>query len=86
MFHFTIRELVLVTLVVAMGVGWWLDRSRLAGKSAVAPMPPATQYEVISIGTDGRMLLLDPQTGAVWERHNNNGKWSPHTDALRKAN
>ena len=32
MFRFTIRELVLLTLVVAMGVGWWLDRSRLDGK------------------------------------------------------
>jgi len=30
MFRFTIRELVLLTLVVAMGVAWWLDRSRLA--------------------------------------------------------
>jgi len=30
MFRFTIRELVLLTLVVALGVGWWLDRSRLA--------------------------------------------------------
>jgi hypothetical protein len=29
MFRFTIRELVLLTLVVAMGVGWWLDRTRL---------------------------------------------------------
>jgi hypothetical protein len=29
MFRFTIRELVLLTLVVAMGVGWWVDRSRL---------------------------------------------------------
>jgi uncharacterized protein (DUF3820 family) len=29
MFRFTIRELVLLTLVVAMGVGWWLDRSAL---------------------------------------------------------
>ena len=27
MFRFTIRELVLLTLVVAMGVGWWADRS-----------------------------------------------------------
>jgi hypothetical protein len=26
MFRFTIRELVLLTLVVAMGVAWWLDR------------------------------------------------------------
>jgi hypothetical protein len=34
MFRFTIRELVLLTLVVAMGVGWWLDRSRLAFSAA----------------------------------------------------
>ena len=26
MLRFTIRELVLVTLVVAMGVGWWVER------------------------------------------------------------
>ena len=30
MFRFTIREQVLLTLVVAMGVAWFLDRSRLA--------------------------------------------------------
>jgi hypothetical protein len=30
MFRFTIRELVLLTLVVAFGVGWWLDRRGLA--------------------------------------------------------
>jgi hypothetical protein len=30
MFRFTIRELVLLTLVVAMGVAWWLDRSQLS--------------------------------------------------------
>jgi hypothetical protein len=29
MYRFTIRELVLLTLVVAMGVGWWIDRTRL---------------------------------------------------------
>jgi len=28
MFRFTIRELVLLTLVVAMGVAWWIDQSR----------------------------------------------------------
>ena len=26
MFRFTIRELVLLTLVVAMAVGWWVER------------------------------------------------------------
>jgi len=30
MFRFTIRELVLLTLVVAMGVAWWVDRSQVA--------------------------------------------------------
>jgi hypothetical protein len=29
MFRFTIRELVLLTLVVSMGVGWWVDRRKL---------------------------------------------------------
>jgi hypothetical protein len=32
MFRFTIRELVLLTLVVAMGVAWWLDRRNVAGQ------------------------------------------------------
>ena len=34
MFRFTIRELVLLTLVVAMGVGWWLDRRALTDQMA----------------------------------------------------
>ena len=29
MFRFSIRELMLVTLVVAISVAWWVDRSRL---------------------------------------------------------
>jgi hypothetical protein len=27
---FSIRDLLLVTVIVALAVGWWLDRSRLA--------------------------------------------------------
>jgi hypothetical protein len=30
MFRFIIRELLLLTVIVAMGVAWWIDRSRLA--------------------------------------------------------
>jgi hypothetical protein len=30
MFRFTIRDVLWLTVVVAMGVGWWLDRSYLA--------------------------------------------------------
>ena len=28
---FSIRDLLLVTVIVALAVGWWVDRSRLAG-------------------------------------------------------
>ncbi|HUE74980.1 MAG TPA: hypothetical protein VMP01_29200 [Pirellulaceae bacterium] len=30
MFRFTIRDLLWLTVVAALGVGWWVDRSRLA--------------------------------------------------------
>jgi hypothetical protein len=29
---FSIRDLMLVTVIVALGVAWWVDRSRLASK------------------------------------------------------
>lgn len=34
MFRFTIRELVLLTLMVATGVGWWVHSSALSAKIA----------------------------------------------------
>jgi hypothetical protein len=30
MFRFTIRDLLFLTLVAALAIGWWIDRSRLA--------------------------------------------------------
>jgi hypothetical protein len=30
---FSIRDLLLVTVIVALALGWWLDRSRLAAES-----------------------------------------------------
>lgn len=29
MLRFTIRELVLLTVIVGIGIGWWVDRTRL---------------------------------------------------------
>jgi hypothetical protein len=40
MFKFTIRDIVLVTLVTAVGTGWWVDRRRLA-----APLAKLAKYE-----------------------------------------
>ena len=34
MFRFTIRELVLLTLVVAMGAAWWVDHRQIEGTSS----------------------------------------------------
>jgi hypothetical protein len=31
MFRFTIRELLLLTIVTALGIGWWLERRALTG-------------------------------------------------------
>jgi len=30
---FTIRDLLLVTVIVAIGLGWWVDRSRLKSEN-----------------------------------------------------
>jgi hypothetical protein len=32
MLRFTIRDVLWLTLVVAMGAGWWVDRGRLADR------------------------------------------------------
>jgi hypothetical protein len=45
MFKFTIRELVLLTLVAAMGVAWWLDRNKLF-KSATDAAAKAAEIEL----------------------------------------
>ena len=36
MHRFTIRELVLITAIVAISVGWWVDRRRSAARDAIA--------------------------------------------------
>jgi hypothetical protein len=34
MFHFMIRDMLWLTVVVAMGVGWWIDRRKAAEERA----------------------------------------------------
>jgi len=36
MFRFTIREMFLVVVIVALGVGWWVDHRNMAGQLAGA--------------------------------------------------
>ena len=41
---FSIRDLLFVTVIVALVMGWWLDRSRLASKLAEAESSAATAW------------------------------------------
>jgi hypothetical protein len=62
MFRFTIRDLVLLTLVVALGVGWWMDRSRLASRAERATVLEAVVesagWEVTHQSRGGRISQI----------------------------
>ena len=49
MFRFTIRDVFWLTVVVALGVGWWLDHRHHATQSAVWVEVP-----------DGGLVLIRP--------------------------
>jgi hypothetical protein len=59
MFRFTIRELALLTLVVGLGVGWWIDRSRLAKTAA--------KWEAKAVFVANAMLGTEYEVGKPWE-------------------
>jgi len=71
MFRYTIRELVLLTLVVAMGVGWWIHYRQLnqAVQFANARTTDLESYcesmgERVTWTADRSKLLRPPQSGA----------------------
>ena len=33
MFRFTIRDLLFITMIIALALGWWVDRRRLASRA-----------------------------------------------------
>ena len=75
MFRFTIRELVLVTVVVAFAVGWWLERARSQGQ---ARRIASLEGEVHQVGVVIKTLYDDLErieralpaygAGLVWSR------------------
>ena len=45
---FSIRDLLLVTVIVALAVGWWVDRSRLTAEvSRLSKLNPAYRQSAI---------------------------------------
>jgi hypothetical protein len=59
MFKFTIRELLLLTLVVAMGVGWWLDH-RFLSEEAQSQKQLRSQFFALYV--DLKMRTEDPSS------------------------
>ena len=89
MFRFTTRELVLLTGIVALALGWWIDRSRLA-KQILQPRPPEERYELVETGKDGEKLyLFNARTGEMWERYTeragSGGEWWLYTASVEES-
>jgi len=66
--QFSIRDLFLVVLIVAIALGWWVDRRSRARLS-----PARYQIQVV----EGRAFVLDTATGQVWEKSTGGGFTSP---------
>ena len=63
---FTIRDLLWLTLVVALAVGWWVDRR-----------PPRFQvFDSRPGNISGKMrVLIDNETGETWVQYAAHGSW-----------
>ena len=57
--RFIIRDLLWLTLVVAMAVGWWVSYRSYSA-------PPRFQVSFEDTDEDKDMYLTDRQTGEVW--------------------
>jgi hypothetical protein len=70
MFRFTIRDMLWLTVVVALGIGWGLDHRRSAERYSEAALSaghylsPATLVHQagykIALDDEGQMWLIDP--------------------------
>jgi hypothetical protein len=56
--QFSIRDLLFVVLIVALALGWWLDRR---------PIPARFQMQT----TNDVAYVVDTATGQVWSQHTN---------------
>lgn len=77
MFHFTIRDVLWLTAVVAAGLGVALYNR---------PSPPAAKqvgrFQIIDDSKNGYIYLLDTATGEVWQRYQ--GSWNNDRSSAMK--
>ena len=82
---FSIRDILFVTAMVALAIGWALDRIRLTRQPLAAPARANDSYEIISTGKDADgVLLFNPRTGELWKRYTD-GTWFAHAKSLAES-
>ena len=64
--RFSIRDILLLFVIVSVFLGWWVDR-----RNRAAPTPGRFQIEVF----EGRAFVLDTATGQVWEKSSPQQAW-----------
>jgi hypothetical protein len=89
MFRCTIRELVLVTIIVGMTLCWWLDRTALS-KQGVRPTAREERYELVETGKENeKVYLFNARAGEMWGRYNERpgegAKWWPYTASVEES-
>ena len=57
--RFTIRDLLLITVIVALAVGWWLDHRKLTTHHE--------RFEITETSPGIRRTVQDNWTGEQWE-------------------
>lgn len=60
MFRFSIRELMILTLTVAMGFGWWVDRNRLIWKAAAREALHYDNFKILLSNPNASEIHFDP--------------------------
>ena len=66
MFRFTIRELLLLTLIAALALGWWMDHRRMKRQGYIHRSHAAYFRELLE--RDGYKVTISPDGTGVGAR------------------
>jgi hypothetical protein len=69
--RFSIRDLLWLTALVAMGIGWWVDHRALVGSSRVIPYQLRTADATIAANVLKTMFAGTPSVGISVDERNN---------------
>jgi hypothetical protein len=78
---FTIRDLILVTVIVAIGLGWWVDRSRIKEELEILKYHAqgegqiSTRYDAV-FEISGKKMIAKIPNGVTYSRTWPNEDWT----------